>query len=190
MENEAPPGETPQELTRKERKVLRRQEKLEKKDHLARQKTTRRIVSAGLTVLAIVGVVLLGYWYVKKQPPVNEEDIISRTGLHWHPRLTIVIQGKEQAIPANIGIGARHEEIHTHEADGIVHMEMEGLVTKDETRLGEFFRIWGKTFTAQCVFEFCTGSEGALKFLVNGEPNTEFENYRMKDGDKIEIRYE
>ena len=31
---------------------------------------------------------------------------------------------------------------------------------------------------------------GTVKMLVNGKENAEFENYLMKDGDKIEISYE
>ena len=83
--------------------------------------------------------------------------------------------------------------MHTHAEDyrdGIVHMEMQGVVAKDETRLGRFFEIWGKKFSSSQIFGFKNSSEAAVKMLVNGKMNKDFENYNMRDGDKIEIRYE
>jgi len=69
-------------------------------------------------------------------------------------------------------------------------MEMEGLVTKDETRLGNFFEIWGKDFSKEQSFDKKNGADGKVKMLVNGKESSKFENYEMRDGDKIEIRYE
>ena len=63
-------------------------------------------------------------------------------------------------------------------------------VKKDDIKLGKFFDIWGKTFNKACIFDKCSGSDGQVNMLVNGELNSEFENYTMKDGDKIEIIFE
>jgi len=47
--------------------------------------------------------------------------------------------------------------------------------------LENFFRNWGKDMR----------SFGAnMRMTVNGVENTEFENYMMRDGDKIELRYD
>lgn len=147
------------------------------------------IIGAIVTVLLVVGAAFL----LSKGEEVNvsEEQIISRTGIHWHPKLTILINGEKQEIPANIGIaGQIHQEIHTHEKDGVMHMEMSGLVTKDETKLNNFFRVWGKEFTSEKIFDKTNGQNGTVKMLVNGQENKDFENYLMKDKDSIEIRYE
>lgn len=130
-------------------------------------------------------------------------DIISSEGIHWHPELSIVIKGQKQIIPANIGIGMQYAgykyydsmmmmtNIHTHDASGQLHWEvMQGPVTKDDILLGDFFGIWGKTFSKDCILDSCNGPGGTVKMFVNGKENTEFENYQVKDGDKIEIRYE
>lgn len=69
-------------------------------------------------------------------------------------------------------------------------MEFSGLVKKDDVRLGRFFEIWRKQFTKDCIFDTCDGSGGKLKMLVNGRENFEFENYIMRDRDKIEIIFE
>lgn len=137
------------------------------------------IVIASLLIL--VGGVLLLSRQSAQESSVPEDQIISRRGIHWHPKLSIFIKGEKEEIPKDIGIGAIHQPMHTHDSSGTIHMEMNGLVTKDETRLGNFFKIWGK--------EFNFGGQN-IKVLVNGQENTEFENYLMKDKDTIDIRYE
>lgn len=144
------------------------------------------------TVLILVGAI---FYFSKSESSKKtpKEDVISANGLHWHPILSIYIEGKKQNIPVDVGIlPTKHEEIHTHEdADkGILHMEMTGIVTKNETRLGRFFEIWGKTFISSQIFENKNSTDSTVKMFVNGKANSDFENYLMKDGDKIEIRYE
>lgn len=143
------------------------------------------------TILILVG----GIFLVTRGENTNvpEDQIVARKGIHWHPRLTILIKGEKEEIPADFGIGAAHLPIHTHATDnkeGVLHMEMSGLVTKDETKLNKWFKLWGKQFNVNCIFDKCNGSEGTVKMTVNGTENKEFENYLMRDGDRIEIRYE
>lgn len=156
-------------------------------------KTETKVILIGaiLTVLFAMGAVFL----LSKGENVNvpEDQIISRKGIHWHPRLTITIKGEKQEIPADFGLGAIHLPIHTHAADnkeGVLHLEMSGLVTQDEIRLRRWFQLWGKQFNSNCIFDKCNGSEGVVKMVVNGYENNEFENYLMKDGDRIEVKYE
>ena len=75
----------------------------------------------------------------------------------------------------------RMTAMHTHESDGTIHLEFPGLVKRNDTTLGNFFRIWGKDFMS-------FGS--SVTMMVNGKANTELDSYEMKDGDKIELRYE
>ena len=108
--------------------------------------------------------------------------------IHWHPQLTIIINGIIQQIPSGIGLGSRdHSPIHTHTSDGTLHMENSNPSKKSVT-LGYFFNIWGKTFNQKCIFNYCT-DKGTLKMYVNGNENFDFENYFMHDGDKIIIKY-
>jgi len=149
------------------------------------------IIGAIFTILLVVGAIFL--LSRGEQVNVPEDQIISRKGIHWHPRLTILIKGEKQEIPADFGLGAVHLPIHTHATDnkqGVLHMEMSGLVTKDETKLSKWFQLWGKQFNSNCIFDTCNGSDGTVKMFVNGGENNEFENYLMKDGNIIEIKYE
>lgn len=157
--------------------------------------TTEHKVIGGITFLTIA---ILGgaVFFLSKsnEPTVPADQIVANNGLHWHPKLTVTIEGKKQEVLPDLGItGQIHQELHTHTEDakdGIVHMEMKGLVAKDETKLGNFFRIWGKEFTATKIFDKTNGPLGKVTMLVNGKENTEFENYNMRDGDNIEITYE
>ena len=164
-----------------------------------------------VTAVVVIGTITAGLVYDKKpqtsvassQKVVANNDIVSKTGIHWHPQLTIYIKGQKQEIPANIGIGKQYSnskwydpmmdmtDFHTHDNSGTLHWEvMNGPVAKEHVQLKAFFEVWGKTFNANQIFDSKNGSEGAVKMTVNGQPNTEFENYQVKDKDRIEIRYE
>lgn len=160
----------------KEKWELKKQERERKQKRFQQVGKIKKISKISLGVLT--SAVMLGgfVWLIDRQPPIQESDIISRQGIHWHPHLRIVINGKEQEIPANIGIGIVHAPIHTHDDTGTLHLEFSGLVKKDDIKLGQFFKIWGKPFPSFNV-----------KMLVNGKENTEFENYLMQDKDEIEI---
>ena len=177
MENKQPT----ERLTRKERKELRRQESREEKQKAARQQTTKHLAKIALAVIVAGGGIVALVLYLASRPPVAEEEVISRNGLHWHSQLEIVVNGQKQGIPANIGIGAVHQPIHTHDTSGEVQLEFQGVVRREDVKLGRFFQVWGKGFR-----EF--GS--SVSMTVNGKTNTELESYHMKNGDKIELRYE
>lgn len=178
------------EPNKQEKREQRKQEKEQGRAGTRRiQKVKRVLTMTLLTGVAAWGVIAFG-GYVSKSEVPKEGDIITQRGIHWHAELKIIVKGQEQEIPANIGIGVTHKPIHTHDADNVIHMEFDGLVMKDDVRLKHFFENWEKKFDGSCVFEFCNGNEGTVKMFVNGQPSNEFENYVMKDGDKIEIRYE
>lgn len=145
-------------------------------------KKTKKFLWTIVIVLIIGG----GIWLIVSIPPTPEQEIISKQGIHWHTELSISILGEKQDIPADIGIGAVHNPIHTHDTDGVIHMEFSGLVRKDDVKIEQFFKIWKKEFNKDCIFDKCNG----VKMLVNGEVNQEFENYIMKNKDKIEIIFE
>ena len=187
------------ELNRKQRRYLAKLEaKLQPKDNPSRFQIPGWIWFIIIVILLIIGWLLFsqskGTKISTNKKQSQTDKIIARNGIHWHPQLTIIINGVEQEIPADIGITAvSEEEIHTHDEDasqGIIHLEMKGLVTENETRLGNFFKIWKKTFNKTQIFDKKNSKEGKVSMTVNGKPNVDFENYLMKDKDKIVIRYE
>lgn len=132
----------------------------------------------GLAILIIGG---LGWSrYLQSSDP----NVVSQSGFHWHPTLAIYVKGEKQEIPANIGIGAVHQPMHTHAEDaaaGVIHLEFAGAAKREDLMLGQFFRNWGKEFNS-----FGTN----VKMTVNGKENTELESYIIQEKDKIELRYE
>ncbi len=155
--------------------------------------TTQIKVIAGITLatfLILIGGVLL---LSQGQKAVPEGEIIARNGLHWHPRLSVYIKGQKQGLSEGIGLGAREMAMHTHKEDyqqGVIHMEIKGVVIKNQTKLGNFFQIWGKQLSSNCLLDKCNGSDGTVKMTVNGQENKDFENYEMKNDDNIELRFE
>jgi len=133
-------------------------------------------------IIGIV-IVIIGLFAWSKSLENGDPDIISRTGFHWHPVLSIYVKGEKQELPANMGLGAVHQPIHTHDdaKDGVVHLEFQGIVRKQDIALGQFFKGWGKDINS-----FGTN----IKMIVNGKENTDLENYQMQDKDEIELRYD
>src|SRR3989344_6565741 len=97
-------------------------------------------IIGGVSGLLLVG----GVWWSKSLQS-NDPSVISTRGIHWHPHLAIYAKGERQEIPANIGIGPQYAAkptfdgsmgmtaMHTHEPDGIIHLEFPGLVRKSDT---------------------------------------------------------
>lgn len=169
---------------------LKRQQKIKEQKARQRQRMLKQAVKIALILVAVLGPIAGLLWYGATRPETPETDIISKKGLHWHPELSIEIKGQKQEISPNIGIGAVHSPTHTHDTSGTVHLEMQGLVTKENIKLAQFFKAWDKQFSANCILDSCNGTDGTVKMFVNGKENTEFENYQMKDKDKIEIKFE
>ena len=134
---------------------------------------------------AIAGLVV---YFVVTAPEISEEDIVTTGGIHIHPQLEIYINGEAQVIPGNVGnprVG-----VHTHDTTGVLHYEKLGLVLRDDLRLSALFDTWKEQFSSECILDFCNGVDGSVRLTVNGQDNSEFENYIVRDRDSIEIRYE
>ena len=159
------------------------------KANAAQGKTIRKWI---ITVI-VLSIIIMGIYlfFQKDQNVSNDFNLDLPSGpIHWHPRLKIIIDSKVQDIPANIGLGAVHQPIHTHDedaAEGVIHMEID-RPTKQNVVLGYFFDIWKKKFSKDCIFEYCA-DKGVLKMTVNGKENLDYENYFMRDKDEIVIEY-
>jgi hypothetical protein len=100
-----------------------------------------------------------------------------QTLFHIHTHLTLFVNGKQRQVPPAIGIpGAVTEQapggsfvgsgtcfywLHTHAADGIIHIESP---VKRTYTLGQFFDEWGQPLSASQVGP----AKGKVTVLVNG----------------------
>jgi hypothetical protein len=100
-----------------------------------------------------------------------------QTVFHIHTHLTIFVNGQQRQVPAGIGIpgavaqptsagafidsGSCFYWLHTHAADGIIHIE--SPVQRTFT-LGDFFDEWGQPLSASQVGP----AQGPVTAIVNG----------------------
>ena len=129
--------------------------------------------------------------------PQNGEII-----MHIHPTIKIIIEGKSVTTPQNIGINAalykshdldaygmkdpRMSPLHTHDSLGVIHVESTRVRT---FTLGEFFDVWGVTFTDSCIMDKCNDGIKTVKMFVDGQPSTEFRDHALRDGEQISVEY-
>lgn len=178
----------------REKYQLKQQQKIETKEKERQKRRMKKTAKTVVLILIVTGVIFWGGWYlVSKTADAPGDDLAiciqhARLAMHIHPQLSIMINGQDYEIPADIGISTGcMRPIHTHDATGTLHVEFPRV---REVKLGEFFKIWEKIFNADCIFEHCSGGEDQVKMFVNGEQNFDFENYVMRDLDRIEIIYE
>ncbi len=91
--------------------------------------------------------------------------------VHIHQHLELFVDGKEVAVPDDIGIdpnGGFISPLHTHEnGDGVLHVESP---TEERFSLGQFFGVWGVRLDAKCLGGECAGHAKQLRTWVNGLP--------------------
>lgn len=108
-------------------------------------------------------------------------------GDHEHPKLAVFANGEAVPVPPNIGISpveAGHAPMHTHEADGTIHLE--GAV---DATLGQFFQIWGVPLTATRIGPYQERGDQAVRMWVDGKPSQAFGRLKLADGQQIVIAY-
>ena len=106
---------------------------------------------------------------------VNEQVVY-----HIHAHLAIFVDGKPKQVPQGIGIapplqlqnaasgayvagGSCFYWLHTHAADGIIHIESP---TQAQYTLGQFFDVWGQTLAPDQVGP----AVGLVTAVVDGKP--------------------
>jgi len=68
--------------------------------------------------------------------------------------------------------------VHTHDSTGIIHVE---FPRKHDFTLRDFFTVWDEPFNKEGY---------SVSLTVNDEESLERESLILRDGDKIEIKYE
>jgi hypothetical protein len=105
---------------------------------------------------------------------------IEQLAFHIHAHLTVFVNGAARQVPFGIGIGAPVQVedtpkgpfaaggacfswLHTHAADGIIHIESP---VQHSYRLGDFFDVWGRQLGPDVV----ASATGRVTAFVNGRP--------------------
>lgn len=122
---------------------------------------------------------------------INNEGIadmcVSHGGVsqHYHYEVRILVDGTPQDVPANIGITSDcMKPIHTHDAGGKVHVELPSSFSGNSPNIGDFFEIWGYSFSSNQVL----GQNGDVTMTVNSEEKSgNIQFYIPQDNDFIQI---
>ena len=140
------------------------------------------VIVTALAMVGFSGLFNLGNSSPQSQNQPKEESrakvqCLTSEAFHIHPHLQILVAGKEEPIPANIGIipGCTYE-LHTHAADGIVHIESavdRGYIFAD------FMSVWKKPLLRDGY---------TLKMTVDGKETLD-PNFVMKDGQQVVLEY-
>jgi len=181
-----------QQLTKRERRQLRREERRREAERGKQTQGAKSFFIWGI-VLAVLGLGGFGVFRYLSSGSGNVAGNILDTcvthsgGMHIHPNLKIVISGEIQEIPRNIGISSTcMRPIHTHDTSRKIHIE---FPREYDFVVGDFFKAWDKQFSRTQIFEYLSDAAHTVSMTVNGEENSEFENYVMKDGNDIVIEY-
>ncbi|HKN80270.1 MAG TPA: hypothetical protein VJZ98_02930 [Actinomycetota bacterium] len=208
-----PPAAGPQR-TRAEKKELARAEREAVRRRIARAQRRRQLAwIVGITVVVAAGVffftnrndsntpssALPGVLKTKAPWPANAAQSAARatalglppegTTMHEHANLQIFIQGKQEPVPANIGISdaGAIQSLHTHSDPGVVHIESS---ESREFTLGEFLGVWGVRFTPSCLGGYCNDDTNHLQVFVNGEEVTDsLQDVQLDDQSVIVVTY-
>ena len=139
-----------------------------------------------LGILIIIGIFFAGYifqFFAPAQPPE----------FHIHADFKMIANDTPIDFSTNKYMSTETRVldpyIHLHDGESnLIHMH-----APNQT-LGKFFRSIGFQLTSTCFtldtnVSYCNDGSKTLKLFVNGQPNTQFENYIFNDLDRILITY-
>lgn len=142
------------------------------------------LLIGGIALVAGFGLIMLGST-TGEMPTWKNTDVGCLNGghtnavRHFHPTLSISVDGTPELIPANVGVSsACMAEVHTHDASGKLHVE---TLEQDTTvMLSDFLSVWGRSLERD---------GHTLTMQVNGEPHSAEEPLELQPGQNIELMY-
>ena len=173
----------------KEQIVQHKQNTHVDKKNIKSSKSVKALIAIGMVAAIAAGV----YWSQTSNNQLMVDgvrcDPTEFVDYHIHAHLDIFIDGLPYAIPA--GVGIKPNEclfwLHTHNTSGVIHIE--APANKDFT-LGQFFSVWGQTFSNTQIFDKMTTDKETLHVYVNGkEVNGDLRNIKINAHDEIAIVY-
>ncbi len=144
------------------------------------QSGRRWLYAAGAAAVVVIGLIVAVALRAAESPaasirsPGSPIDGIycelEMAQIHFHAHLALIQNGT--AIPLPGGIGILQDQqclywLHTHAADGIIHIESPGRAT---FTLGQFFDIWGQPLTSTQAGPLRADPGAQLHVFVDGTP--------------------
>ncbi len=159
-------------------------------DRRKRKKNMMIIIPIVVAVAAIVAISALLYKAPEAQAINGVEcHSIESTTYHVHSHLDVFVDGKNQTVPAQIGILTSPNclyWLHTHDATGTIHVE---APQQKQFTLGQFMDIWQKTAPSSKSF-FNSVSGKPIKAYVNGtEVPGNYRSIELQSREQIVLAY-
>jgi len=114
----------------------------------------------------------------------------SNLSQHFHPYLSLYVDGKQVAIEANAGIGTEvcdgMHVVHTHDSSGKLHVETHEPA---EVVLGVFFQILDVYLDDDGIFDKRVNETHELVMSVDGVVVDTYEEHILSDAQQIVIEY-
>ncbi len=145
-----------------------------------RSHNKRNFAILGLLALVVIGVSVAAASYDR--------------GVHWHPNLSVTLNGSPYTVPANIGIisslwkdhsldqyasGGGAAALHTHDTSGTIHVEVN--TSHRDFTLHEFLAIWGQPSDGSAI-----DGHPVISLTVDGvQQASPTGDVILKDGQKI-----
>jgi hypothetical protein len=134
--------------------------------------------------------------YKQLQPRVEAMGLpgLSDTISHIHSHLEIFVDGKQETIPANVGLDEAtgfFSPLHTHPTApdnpaGTIHMEAD---RQYDFTIGQFMNVWGVKFSDSQIGSLKSKGDEQLQVYVNGQLAKDPVNTVMQEHDVIVIGY-
>lgn len=128
--------------------------------------------------------------------PHATDPTYNLNSFHIHAQLSIFVNGQKVAIPTFGGVSGG-DEIHTHDATGLIHIHPLAPRTSF-VKLGEIFDKWkaapqngnpNAVFNGTNLLNNVENATHRIQMFVNGVPTSAEQNYQVRDGDDIVIAY-
>ena len=149
------------------------------------------IIGVAITITLVIGLSIRSTTVIEAQMGGGNKPTI----IHFHPHLSLMIDGKSTTVPSQIGIDpslwkdhsldqygmqamsdgmSGMATLHTHDASGTIHVESD--IIRNYT-LGEFLNIWGGLDT----------NGKTVKATVDGKPVSDYRSIILRDGEQINL---
>lgn len=191
QENPIPEQNPESTLTRRERRLLRRQADAKNSATASRGKTLR---GWGIGIVTL-GVIVAGIWGLTRLPAVRQVGNILNScvnhggvsAMHDHTVLRVIVNGKERTTPKDIGIdGGCMRPLHTHDISGTIHIESP---VRREFTLDQFFTVWKQPFSREQILDMKVDDTHEIIMSVNGTSIETFGETVLRDRETITIEY-
>ena len=153
---------------------------------IGRQKRKSQLISIGIIAAVAIAIAYGVYTYTQNPPRTVNFGAVGST--HEHAAFKLFINGQSIDF-SQPKYQVKSQYIHFEGGDGnTIHKHATGV------DIDFLFETIGIKFTSECLTmdngtQYCNEGSNTLKFFVNGGRNNMYNNYVLKDNDKILISY-